>query len=191
MQLVDSYIDSLAANNTFPSCADAAAPVEDEEPSTLLWAWYLRAVLHLQAARYAPGLAVVDLCLAHTPTAVDFYELEACLLVDGGDVRRAADVADAGRDLDRQDRYVNNFATRALLRAGREQEARERIALFTRHEGDPERNLYDMQCTWYELEVADCWRRKGELGRSLRKYSTCVFLTVHHRHWFSFVFSQL
>ena len=174
VRLVDSYIDSLALNSTFPASNDVAndtTQVKEEGPSTLLWAWYLRAILYLQAAQYAPGLALVDRCIAHTPTAVDFYELKARLLGDGGDIRQAAEVADAGRDLDHQDRYVNNFATQMLLRAGREQEARERIALFTRHEGDPERNLYDMQCTWYELEVADYYRRKGELGRSLRKYS--------------------
>ena len=122
-------------------------------------------------AESAEGLALIDRCIDHTPTAVDFYELKARLLEAGGDVGRAADVVDAGRDLDHQDRYINNLATRLLLRAGREADARDRIAMFTRHEGDPERNLYDMQCVWYELELADCCRRKGDLGRSLRKYS--------------------
>ena len=104
---------------------------------------------------------------------MDFYELKARLLESGGDVQGAADVVDAGRDLDRQDRYINNQATQTLLRAGRWEEASKLISLFTRHEGNPEHNLYDMQCSWYELELADCWRRKGELGRSLRKYSEC------------------
>mmetsp|Transcript_23858 Transcript_23858/g.54142 ORF Transcript_23858/g.54142 Transcript_23858/m.54142 type:complete len:384 (+) Transcript_23858:281-1432(+) len=60
------------------------------------------------------------------------------------------------------------------MRAGREDDARDRIAMFTRHEGDPERNLYDMQCVWYELELADCCRRKGDLGRGLRKYMAVI-----------------
>ena len=102
---------------------------------------------------------------------MDFYELKARLLEAGWDVGQAAEVVDAGRDLDHQDRYINNLATRLLMRAGREADARDRIAMFTRHEGDPERNLYDMQCVWYELELAECCRRKGDFGRSLRKYS--------------------
>jgi len=168
--LVDSYIASLASSDAFPN--DDAATVHP--PSTLLWAWYLRAILHEQSSQHARGIALIDKCIEHTPTAVDFYELKSRLLEKGGDVQRSADVIDAGRDLDHQDRYINNQATRTLLRAGRMEEARKRISLFTRHEGNPEQNLYDMQCSWYELEVADCYRRKGELGRSLRKYMAVI-----------------
>ena len=135
-------------------------------------------VLHEQAGEHAEGAALADACIEHTPTGVDFYELKARLLESGGDVRGAADVVDAGRDLDRQDRYINNQATQTLLRAGRWEEASKLMSLFTRHEGNPEQNLYDMQCSWYELELADCWRRKGDLGRSLRKYSECTVSTL-------------
>jgi len=169
VQLVDSYIASLASNNTFPS--DATTVVA---PSTLLWAWYLRSILHEQAAEYAQGITLINKCIEHTPTAVDFYELKARLLEGGGDIQQAANVIDAGRDLDHQDRFINNQATQTLLRAGRGEEAKQRISLFTREEGNPEHNLYDMQCTWYELELADCWRRKGDLGRSLRKYMAVI-----------------
>ena len=91
-----------------------------------------------------------------------------------GDIQQAADVVNAGRDLDHQDRYINNQTTKTLLRAGRIEEAIKCISLFTRHEAPVEQNLYDMQCTWYELELADCLKRKGEFGRSLRKYSKLV-----------------
>ena len=159
------HIASLGANNKFPG-DDTEHP-----PSALLWAWYLRSILHEQAAEYSQGLTLIDKCIEHTPTAVDFYELKARLLELGGDIQKAADTVDAGRDLDHQDRYINNQTTKTLLRAGKEVEAAKTISLFTRHEAPAEQNLYDMQCTWYELELADCWRRKGELGKSLRKYS--------------------
>ena len=167
VQLVDSYISSLASNSTFPN------DNTEHSPSVLLWSWYLRSILHEQVGEYAQGLSLIDKCIEHTPTAVDFYELKARLLESGGDIQQAANIVDHGRDLDHQDRYINNQTTKTLLRAGREEDARKRISLFTRHEGNPEHNLYDMQCTWYELELADCWRRKGDLGRSLRKYSKC------------------
>ncbi len=169
VDLVDSYVESLSCNNTFPN--DATAGGLPHAPSALLWAWYLRSILHEQAGEYSEGISLIDKCIDHTPTAVDFYELKARLLEAGGDIQQAADVVDAGRDLDHQDRYINNQATKTLLRAGREGEASKRMSLFTRHEAPVEQNLYDMQCTWYELEVADCLRMKGELGRSLRKYS--------------------
>lgn len=101
---------------------------------------------------------------------MDFYELKARLLEAGGDITQSAEVVDAGRDLDRQDWYINNQATKTLLRAGRMEDARKRIAMFTRHEGNPEQNLYDMQCTWYELEVAGSWG-----GASGSTVSVCLF----------------
>ncbi|EED94562.1 predicted protein, partial [Thalassiosira pseudonana CCMP1335] len=168
VKLVDSYISSLSSQSTFPNNSIECAP------SALLWAWYLRSILHEQAAEYAEGITLVNKCIEHTPTGVDFYELKARLLEAGGDIKQAAEVVDYGRNLDHQDRYINNQATKTLLRAGREEDAKDRISMFTRHEGNPEQNLYDMQCTWYELELADSCRKKGDLGRSLRKYMAVV-----------------
>jgi peptide alpha-N-acetyltransferase len=182
VKLVDSYINSLSSQSTFPN------NTIEHPPSALLWAWYLRAILHGQAAEYADGITLINKCIDHTPTGVDFYELKANLLEAGGDIQQAAEVVDAGRDLDHQDRYINNQTTKTLLRAGREEDAKKIISMFAIHEGDPEQNLYDMQCTWFELELADSCRRKGQLGRSLRKYSkltaemnletTCFVLTI-------------
>ena len=100
------------------------------------------------------------------------YELKARLLQSLGRIQEAVTVLDTGRELDLQDRYINNQTTKYMLLAGNETEALKRISLFTRHEGNPEQNLYDMQCSWYELELAACLARKKEWGRSLKKYGT-------------------
>ena len=121
---------------------------------------------------------MLDRCLEHTPTAVDVYELKARLLRAAGDIKAAVDILDQGRDLDRQDRYINNQTTRYMLLAGMEEDALKRISLFTRHEGNPEQNLFDMQCSWYELELAACLRRKEEWGRSLKKFGTFRFVSL-------------
>jgi peptide alpha-N-acetyltransferase len=57
-----------------------------------------------------------------------------------------------------------------MLQAGMQEAALERMALFTKHEGNPEDNLFNMQCSWYELELADCLARKEIWGKSLKKY---------------------
>lgn len=178
VELVDAYIVSLASDGTFPN------DTTKHPPSALVWAWYLRCVLYEQAADYGPAISLINKCIDHTPTAVDFYELKSRVLESGGDIQQAADVVNAGRDLDHQDRYINNLATKTLLRAGREEEATKCISLFARHEAPVEENLYDMQCTWFELELADSLRRRGALGRSLRKYSkycveACFSLGIH------------
>jgi tetratricopeptide (TPR) repeat protein len=165
MDMVEGYIACLASESKF-----SKGDEDEESPSTLLWAWYLRAGLHELAGEYSEGIALCDKCIEHTPTAVDVYELKARLIKASGDIKAAVECIDKGRDLDRQDRYINNQTTKYMLQAGMEDEGLKRISLFTRHEGNAEQNLFDMQCSWYELELAACLARKEEWGKSLKKY---------------------
>ena len=108
---------------------------------------------------------------------MDVYELKARLLQKDGDIGAAVLCIDKGRELDLQDRYINNQTVKYMLQAGQEKEALDRMALFTRHESDPEQNIFDMQVSWYELELAACYERKKEFGKSLKKYGTFEFLS--------------
>ena len=52
-------------------------------------------------------------------------------------------------------------------------------ALFTK-DGDQVNNLYDMQCTWYEIESGRAWLRKSQYGKvtmvvacDVRQYGLC------------------
>jgi tetratricopeptide (TPR) repeat protein len=165
LELVDGYMTCLESNSKLLPGDDV-----EEPPSTTLWTWYLRASLHELAGEYSEGIALLDKCLEHTPTAVDVYELKARFLKAAGDMKAAVESLDHGRDLDRQDRYINNQTTKFMLQFGMEEEALQRISLFTKHEGNPEANLYDMQCSWYELELAACHANKEAWGKSLKKY---------------------
>jgi len=165
VELVEGYMSSLDANNKLLPDDEY-----EEPPSTQLWTLYLRAGLHELAAEYTQGIALLDKCIEHTPTAVDVYELKARLLKSAGDIKTAVEVIDGGRDLDRQDRYINNQTTKYMLDAGMEKDALDRIAMFTKHEGNPEVNLFDMQCSWYELGLATCYEKNKDWGRALKKY---------------------
>jgi peptide alpha-N-acetyltransferase len=165
LELVDGYLSSLEANNKLLPDDE-----HEEPPSTKLWTWYLRAGLHELAAEYAEGIVLLDKAIEHTPTAVDMYELKAKLLKLSGDINAAVEVVDAGRDLDRQDRYINNLTTQYMLEAGMDEDALNRISMFTKHEGNPEINLFEMQCSWYELGLASCYANKQDWGRALKKY---------------------
>jgi len=166
-KVVRTYMVELETLSSIEICRDELI----EPPSTLLWTWYLRAVLYELAGEYNHALTFADKCLQHTGTAVDMYELKGRLLKAAGDINAAADVLDIGRALDKQDRYINNLTTLYLLQANREDEALDRISLFTRHESPPEKNIFDMQTIWYELEAAACYRRQEKFGKSLKKYS--------------------
>ena len=165
VDLADGYVASLTSDSKFSPDDD-----KEEPPSTILWALYLRAGLHELAGEYSEGIALLDKCIEHTPTAVDVYELKARLLKAAGDMPSAVECVDTGRELDKQDRYINNQTTKYMLQAGMEETALERIAMFTKHEGNPEQNLFDMQCSWYELELAECLAKKENWGRSLKKF---------------------
>lgn len=168
VEIVDGFISSLISHLKLVQEDELSEP-----PTTLLWTWFLRAGLHELAGEYNEGVELLNKCLEHTPTEVDVYELKARLLKLLGNMNEAVECLDKGRELDTQDRYINNQTTRYMLQAGMEEESLKRISLFTRHEGNAEQNLYDMQCSWYELEVAACLARKEDWGRSLKKYCKC------------------
>lgn len=68
------------------------------------------------------------------------------------------------------DRYVNNKATKYFLRADRVEQAKDTIAMFTKHDGDPEQMLYDLQCIWYEIETGQAHARLGNWGLALKSF---------------------
>ena len=55
------------------------------------------------------------------------------------------------RQMDLQDRFLNNKATKYFIRADLVPQAMTTIAMFTKHEGDTQKTLFDLQCTWFVL----------------------------------------
>jgi hypothetical protein len=44
------------------------------------------------------------------------------------------------------------------------------IAMFTKHDGDPQQILFELQCIWYENEVGDAYSRLKMHGPALKKF---------------------
>jgi N-alpha-acetyltransferase 15/16, NatA auxiliary subunit len=179
VRLVDSYIQNLESHSKFTSNnnkngKDDGDDDDEEQPSTMFWAWYLRAGLCEMVGQYVDGLQYIEKCIQHTPTAVDVYEMKALLLKQCGNIRTAVQCLDYGRELDGADRYMNNQTTRYMLQANMDSEALQRITMFTKHEGNAKQKIYEMQSSWYELELAACYARKGEYGKSLKQYHAVV-----------------
>ncbi|KAF0695761.1 Aste57867_13451 [Aphanomyces stellatus] len=145
---------------------------EASTPATeWVWRMYLAAQHYDRLGDVPQALAWIDKCLAHTPTVLEFYQKKARILKHAGDYDAAATIVDQGRQLDLADRYINNKTTKYMLRANRIAEAENTIALFTRHEGDPQQNLYDMQCMWYELAAGRAQFRQANDGPALKKFA--------------------
>ncbi|DBA00108.1 TPA: hypothetical protein N0F65_000399 [Lagenidium giganteum] len=162
-ELTLSYLKTLEAKKPL---VGTAAP----SPTVLLWTMYFAAQHYDRLGNHAKAIEFIDKCIKHTPTVLDFYQRKARILKHMGELNKAADVMVEGRLLDLADRYINNKATEYLLHADRVEDADATIALFARHEGDPQQNLFDMQCMWYENECGKSYLRQKNYGLALKRF---------------------
>eukprot|EP00605_Chrysophyceae_sp_TOSAG23-4_P000711 GSChrysophyteH1.ASY1.ANO1.795.1 assembled CDS len=141
-----------------------------EQPVSLLYTLVLQGHLLEKCGELEQSMLYIDECLAHTPTATDFYLRKARIFKKMGNLNDAAIVADQGRALDLQDRYLNNKATKYAFRANKIAEGYDLMSMFARHEGDPQMYLAEMQCNWYELVAGEAYSRDKQWGRALKKF---------------------
>lgn len=174
-RLVDGYIHNLRETETFDKDAGAGDGNDQqkskEAPPALLWALYLKCHLLELSGNLQGAMAVIDQSIDHTPTALDMYCKKAKLMKNMGDFYNASTVMDDCRLLDLQDRYLNNKTTKYLLRADEMKRAMATISMFTKHEGDSQKILYELQCNWYEIEAAESYARTKQWGLALKKFN--------------------
>lgn len=147
-------------------------------PTTLLWAYYFKA-LHLShplnpKPDYAKALDLIDVALKHTPTLPEIYMAKAMILKRAGDVQAAAEAMEEARLLDGQDRFLNSKAAKYWLRANNIEKAEELLAMFTKKDVTATQDLTDMQCLWFLTEEGDAHNRSGKLGMALKRYQALV-----------------
>lgn len=89
-----------------------------------------------------------------------------------GDIQKAAQVMNEGRELDLQDRFINSKCAKYMLRAGQIEEAEKVLGLFTRKDVSPVQDLTDMQCQWFMLEEGFAYLRRKDYGKALKRFHT-------------------
>jgi N-alpha-acetyltransferase 15/16, NatA auxiliary subunit len=161
--LVLSYIATLEKKQ--PLLGEGAP-----KSSVLLWTLYFAAQHFDRIGKYDTAMQYIDRCIALAPTTLDFFQRKARIYKHMGDRHTAADIMEQARKLDLADRYINNKTTEYFLHADRVAEADATIALFTRHEGDPQQNLFDMQCMWYENAHGLSHVRQHKYGLALKRF---------------------
>lgn len=166
--LCSEFIVSLKTDNRFPGHS------EEARPGALLWSMFLQSYILQKLGRLQEALDMAEQCITLDSSVIEMYQRKARVLKKMGSFNLAADVMNAAREMDLGDRYLNNKATKYLLRADRVEEAEKTVALFTRHEGDPQYNLFEMQCSWYELEWAESQMRQGCTSKALKKATAVV-----------------
>eukprot|EP00727_Mastigamoeba_balamuthi_P004655 m51a1_g14188 putative N-terminal acetyltransferase (880) ;mRNA; f:79108-82597 len=154
--LLSRHLESLAASGVFA-----------EPPTTYLWTMNMQAQHLAHTGECARALEVIERAIAHTPTAVDLYATKGRILKRAGDLRGAADAVELARSLDQADRFLNTLSTRYHLRAGRAERGMYTISPFTKDSPDVLTGMSDIQCSWFEHELALCRLRRGEVGAAL------------------------
>jgi len=109
---------------------------KEEPPSTIIWYWlgtsltillpfmlFFASRIRYYLAQHASfvgeplrALALLDECIEHTPTCIEFEVMKARVYKDHGDVDQAVAHIEEARSMDLADRYLNNKNTRYLLR---------------------------------------------------------------------------
>ena len=108
-------------------------------------------------------------------SSIDLLTAKARVLRHAGDVAGAADAYEAARKLDTADRYLNNRASKYLIRAGRIDEAIANITHFIRKGAGPtEGVLARYQCVWFEYEMGRYLYEKGDYARALKNFLLVV-----------------
>lgn len=132
----------------------------------------------MRKSDFANAHKFIDAAIAHTPTIEMLYLMRAKILMREGRREEAAEAAEKARVLDLQDKYVNSKAAKYFLRAGKIQEAEDRLRIFHRPSEVPDTYLtmFESQCRWYERELGDCYFAKGDVIGALH----CYLLNERH-----------
>ena len=160
-----AIISSLEDSSTFPGGE------KKESPSVLMWSYYFLANHYDCLGDYTRAMAELEKAIEHTPTMIDLYLCKGRIYSHAGDAQRAAYWLDYSRKLDLADRYLNTKCTKFMLRADRIEDADRIVTLFTK---DGDTTLFDMQCMWYELEVADSHVRTAKFNLALKQFTNVL-----------------
>jgi peptide alpha-N-acetyltransferase len=145
-------------------------------PTCLLWVLIYLSMHYIKLGNFQSAKQYVEEAIVHSPTVEKLYSIRAKILKHEGKAVEAAAEADTARKLDLADRYLTNRCVKYMLRANQLNEAERTYATFSRaKEGEVLSNIVDLQCMWFELELAESYYRQGDLRSALQ-----TFLLVDH-----------
>jgi peptide alpha-N-acetyltransferase len=168
-QQFEGYLTSLRDHRKFD-----VSDTHEESPSTLAFTLHFAAQHFDSRGDYQRALLLIEEAIAHTPTLINLYVAKARIHKHAGSYREAAAQMEVARKLDLADRYLNTVSTKYQLRADQKEQAEATVGLFTKWDAAGQSNLYEMQASWYELELAAAYRRAGDLPNAITQYGNVV-----------------
>lgn len=155
IDIVQKYFESIDANET---------------PIAYIWTCYFLSQHYLYMKDFNKAQEFIDSAIKHTPTMVEFYILKGRILKHQGELIKAAQTVDEGRQLDLQDRFINCKTVKYYLRANDIDKAVEIVSLFTKNENSVNgvKDLHIVEASWFIVEQAEAYYRL--YLDSMRKY---------------------
>lgn len=154
------------------SSRESCGEVEEEPPSSLLFARMVVAEHFDFMGDTAKALELADQAIEHTPTLVEIYACKARIYRHAGDSESSAKWYEEVRQMDLADRFLNTQCVRALLRVDDTQTGMEKALLFSKEPDTAEAaNLHDMQCMWFESAMGRSYARQRNYGKALKHFS--------------------
>lgn len=133
----------------------------DETPVPYIWTCYFLSQHFLFLKNFTKAQEYIDMAIKHTPTIVEFYILKGRIFKHQGELEKAAEVVDEGRQLDLQDRFINCKTVKYYLRANNIKKAVEIVSLFTKNENavNGVKDLHLVEAAWFIVEQAEAYYR--------------------------------
>ncbi|CAL9734437.1 N-terminal acetyltransferase A complex subunit Nat1p [Monosporozyma servazzii] len=133
----------------------------EESPVPYIWTCYFLAQHFLFLKNFTKAQEYIDMAIKHTPTLVEFYILKGRIFKHQGELVKAAEVVDEGRQLDLQDRFINCKSVKYYLRANNIEKAVEVVSLFTKNENSVNgvKDLHLVEAAWFIVEQAEAYYR--------------------------------
>ena len=169
LQYVQENVESLRSHKAFTEALSRLPRAQIEQPQNLMWMLYVYSQLLDHSGRFEEALAAINEAIEHTPTVPDLYLFKAKIYKHQQLIDKAAETAKEARLLDLGDRYLNNKASKYLLRNNQIAETEEVMAVFSKEKAN-ELNVHDMQSMWYELELAEALYRREEFAKSAEEF---------------------
>ena len=165
-ELMEHYRQNLISHLSFD---EDVSTTGSEDVTTIVWVNYYLAQHYNYLKQNDQAMQLIDQAILHTPSLIELYMFKAKIYKSKGELEEAVECINEAQSLDTADRYLNAKCVKYMLRANQIKEAEEMSSRFTRDGLPANDDLNEMQCMWYQSEVAYAYYRLGSYGEALKK----------------------
>ena len=140
-------------------------------PTEILWVYALLFQHYLKISNIDLAEKFFLKAKEHSPTAEIITLLEARLAKKRGDTDTLLKALELATQIALKDRYTSNRYVKHLLRSNKYNEAEKIFRDFNKiEEQNLFKHIFDVQCIWYELELAHSYFKQGDVLSALQVY---------------------